>query len=456
MKFKILYLFILIIGLYSCDTLDVEPLDKIEGDNAITTKKGVEGAITGAYDQLQSASLSQDAIVFGDLAADNLIHVGTKKEYRQISDNLIVSENGYVEGLWNSCYDGINRVNNILAQIDNVEGLSTEEVNDYIGQCEFMRAINYFTLVKFFGGVPLKTEPTTGISNDEINASRASESETYNFIINDLKDAESKLKTQKSEAYASVGAAKALLARAYLYTGQWQQAADKAKEVIDMGYSLVDGANYGDIYDETKGSNSEVIFLIDFYNDDDVNEMADWFLPESRYEVSAWRTSAKEESVADKFEDNDLRKSFVIGVVEGSSPDYYGTKYTLSSTDKDNIIFIRLAEMYLIRAEALNELGYTSNGEAFEMLNVTRERAGLSPLTSGNTTDQNAFRLAVENERRLELVFEGHRFFDLRRTGRGAEVLPNIGTLVSENQMYFPIPQSEMDLNSAMTQNPGY
>jgi hypothetical protein len=445
--------------LTGCDILNVEPTSQIEASDAFKDKKGVTAALNGAYDILQSPAISQDVIVFGDLPADNLIHIGTKKEYRQISDQHVFTENAYVEGIWNDSYDGINRLNNIIERIDEAAGMTEEEKEEVLGQCYFLRAYHYFNLVKFFGGVPIKEFSTTSQSPDELNAPRKSKEEVYDFLISDLGIAGDLLEGtgRRSTVYADEGAVKGLLARAFLYTGQYAEALSMATGVMGMGYELVEGADYSAIFDETR-SNNEVIFQIDFLNDNETSGMADWFLPDGRFEVSSWDTPAKESSIFDLFGDEDLRKTTSIGESDiTGSLEYYGNKYTDYVTNNDATIILRLAEIYLLAAEAGNEIAYVPDGEAFGFLNAVRIRAGLNALTSTELPDQEAFRLAVEQERRLELCFEGHRYFDLVRTGRAAEVLPQLGPLTGVNQYLFPIPRSEFDTNESITENnPGY
>lgn len=235
----------------------------------------------------------------------------------------------------------------------------------------------------------------------------------------------------------------------HLYRENWTQAAAYAEEVINMNYSL-EQANYADIFDETKNSN-EIIFQVDFYNSQDAsNLMNDWLTHNGRFEVAVWKDLDRNETIADDYEVGDKRLSATVQFYSGAKgDDYYCNKYTDNITRKDNIIFLRLAEMYLIKAEALNENGYVADGPAFDALNAVRTRAGISSLTSTQVPNQQAFRLAVEKERNLELVFEGNRLFDLRRTGRINDVLEDIGTL-KEAGWYFPVPQTEIDTNDAI------
>jgi hypothetical protein len=440
----------------SCDVLDLEPTDKIDADNAIVDENGLAAAVTGAYDQLQSVAFAEDAIIFGDLVADNYIHVGSKKEYAQIDDNNLQASNAYIEDIWNSCYDGINRVNNILAKESSLSTLSETTLDYYIGQCYFLRALNYFTLVKYFGGVPIRLEPTTDASSETLEQARETVENTYLQIIKDLDSAQLKLENSSFESQlASYYGAIALKARVYLYFSEyenhWADAASTAEMVINNteGITLEDGLTYYTIFD---GGSDEVIFDINFSNDDDQNAMADWTRPDGRTEVTAWVDDDKTESVYDYFDPSDERRDVTIS---SDGTDYYQNKYIDVANGKDDIVILRLAEMYLIRAEALNEIAYIADGEAFDLLNEIRYRAYLPDLTSATITNQQQFRLAIENERRLEFAFEGHRFFDLKRTGRANTVLPLTGNM-DENNWLFPIPQSELDINKLMEQNGTY
>lgn len=452
MNHKLYITLLLLFGIFSsCEILDVEPYDAIPAEEVLTTKKGLEGSLTGAYSVLQSGAISTDVIVFADLAADNFIARGSKAEYREVSINDIQASNTYVESVWNRSYEGINLVNYIIDGIDGISGITQEEKDNFLGQCYFLRAFNYFNLVRYFGEIPKRVKPVSDASPETLNIPLSTEEEIYNLIVSDLEAAEQYFagKGEGNSAFANEGAIKALLAKVHLYRENWTQAAAYAEEVINMNYSL-EQANYADIFDETKNSN-EIIFQVDFYNSQDAsNLMNDWLTHNGRFEVAVWKDLDRNETIADDYEVGDKRLSATVQFYSGAKgDDYYCNKYTDNITRKDNIIFLRLAEMYLIKAEALNENGYVADGPAFDALNAVRTRAGISSLTSTQVPNQQAFRLAVEKERNLELVFEGNRLFDLRRTGRINDVLEDIGTL-KEAGWYFPVPQTEIDTNDAI------
>jgi hypothetical protein len=444
LKNIIIYAFI--ISLFSCEILDVEPpYDRVLAENAISDKRGLDAAINGVYDGMQSGAIVLDYLVIADLAADNLEAVGSKIDYITINDNDPFSTNIYVEAVWNAHYDVINRANNILDNIATVEGVSDAEANRAEAEMRTIRAICYFNLVRMFGGVPLRESAITGASEEDIFIGRASEADTYQFIQNDLETSEELLEGagRGNSVRIDEPTVKALLARLHLYQENWTEAEAYAKSVInDFGFELVE--DYASIFDEANSSN-EIIFQIDFLNDDDVNTIARWLLASGRYEAAAT------EDIYSLYDNQDLRASVSVGDAGG---DFFCNKYTGLQNDVDNLIVSRLSEMYLIASEAINEQAYDANSEAFDFLNEVRDRAGLDEITNLVATNQESLRDAISLERRKELAFEGHRWHDLVRTNQAHAVLE----ISNPNKLLFPIPQSEIDTNKHpdMVQNEDY
>jgi hypothetical protein len=309
----------------------------------------------------------------------------------------------------------------------------------------FLRALFHFNLLNYFGGVPVKTLPTLGVDN--IDQARNSAEEVYDQVTADLTAAETRLPQpgQVSEGRASAFSASALLARVYLSRFQAENnatyadlAVEKADKVIQQGgFSL--SPSYGAIFE---GDNSEIIFKVVF-SVQDRNRLAEYNFPRSlsgRFEVGPSPSIIQDFDPADSLR---FRASLAVD----SLGTYYCYKYRDLSGGSDPVFVIRLAEMYLIKAEAL---AYT-NGDAEAIrqnIDAVRFRAGLAPTTA-STYDE--LKLAIENERRFEFAFEGHRWFDLVRTRRVVVVLG-----IEAYKMLFPIPLSEMTTNNAMEQNPGY
>lgn len=440
-KIRLLLLFSLLGALSACNVLDVDPADKIPGNEAYKTKADIETGILGSYAQLQSLSYyGRTYLTFSDLAADNLIHPtdATATDYAEVDNNVMLSTNGAIEGLWNSIYLAINAANSVVTKVPTMSDMTDAEKSAAFAELYFLRGLNHFNLMNYFGAIPIKTKPTVG--TDSVNIARSSMGDVYKQILSDLSFAEQHLEVSSTKIRATKYAATALLARVYLYQKDYENAYKKANEVIQKGgYSLIQ--NYGDIF--AKEGNAEIIFEVEF---DEVNRnrIAEYNFPKTlngRGEVKP------DQSLISAYEEGDLRDSLSIAY-SGTYP--YAAKYTDLSLGDHNVIVLRLAEMYLIRAEAAAHLptGVVSDVQAD--VNVIRKRAGLDG-TDANTMD--GLILAIEQERRSEFAFEGHRWFDLVRTGRASTVLPHI---TKSTQLLFPIPLSEVTYNKKMTQNPGY
>jgi hypothetical protein len=437
---KIVILVIILGSFSSCDVLDVESQSKIPVSEAYKDKSGIEKGILGAYASFQNFSYYGRAyLIFSDLSSDVLIQPidGTSSDYRQIDNNAILTENGGVDGIWSSAYSAINAANNVIARVPEMTDMTDDEKNKALAELYFIRALNHFNLMNYFGAIALKTTPTIGTSN--LDVPRSSTAEVYQQIITDLTFAEQHLPASNLKVRASKYAATALLARVYLYKGDYGQAKQKATEVIDNGgYSLI---QYDQIF--TDGS-AESIFEIDF-TPLNRNRIAEYNFPKS---LKGRREVAPSPKMLTAYETNDARDTVSIHF-EGALA--YANKYNNLAVGDDNVIVLRLAEMYLIRAEAEAKL----NGDIDAIvsdIDVIRNRAGLGGTNADNYAE---LLLAIEQERLVEFAFEGHRWFDLVRTGRAVEVLDNV---TNTNQTLFPIPLTELQTNKNpdMQQNPGY
>ncbi len=442
---KIFYILtVLAFAAMSCTKmLDVQPTDAISADVAFKDKTGVDKAITGAYYSLHDVgNYGRNQVIVEDLAADNLAWTGTTREYLQIAENNIAADNAIIDGIWASNYDCINRVNNVLDRIDGID-MTADERNMYSGDGLFLRALSHYNLMCYFGGIPIKTKPTLDLST--INQARNTVVEVYTQIINDLLVAEQVLPRTRSIGRASAYSAAALLARVYLSAFQYSNdpamatlAIAKAEDVlVNGGYSLAPA--FIDLYN---GNTTESIFEV-IFDAQNYNRLAQYFFPVSltgRYEVSP------PAAFVQSFEATDtIRFHASITFDEKNLP--YGIKYKDYTSGTDRVYVLRLAEMYMIRAEAQ---AYT-NGNVEDIrndINILRSRSGL-PATTATTIPE--LKLAIENERRHEFAFESQRWSDLVRTKRATTVLG-----IDEKFTLFPIPLSELQTNTLMTQNPGY
>lgn len=438
---RLFFISIYLLTLAACDVLDVKPESSIEASEAFKDKAGIEKGILGAYTSFQSLSYyGRTYVLFSDLAADNLEHPNdaTSLEYRQVDNNAILPENGTVGGMWSAAYEGINIANNIIVKVPTMPDMTDEEKNRALGELYFIRALNHFNLLNFFGDVPIKITPTVGTGG--LNIPREPASKVYQQIIDDLTFAEANLTPSSVKVRASKYAATALLARVYLYKGDFAQAKVKATDVIANGGYIL--PSYADVFADD--GSAESIFEIDF-TVLSKNRIAEYNFPKS---LNGRREVAPTTNVTAAYEADDARYEASLAF-EGLLP--YAIKYDDLSTGADNVIVIRLADMYLIRAEA--EAKLEGDVDAIQSdVNKIRTRAQL--LNTGANTYEELL-LAIEQERRIEFAFEGHRWFDLVRTGRALEVLPNVNSI---NQTFFPIPLDEILTNKdpGMRQNNGY
>jgi hypothetical protein len=424
----------------SCDVLDVESQSAVPEDKAIRDKAGIQKATLGSYTSLQNlGNYGRSYIIFADLAADNLEHSvdGTAQNYAQIDNNAVLPENGAVSDIWDSGYEGINIANNVIAKVPDMADMTDAEKNAALGELYFVRAFNHFSLLNWFGAIPIRTTPTIGATG--LDVPRDPVAKVYDQIIADLTFAEQNLPAGGTKVRASRYAATALLARVYLYKGDYANARTKAADVIDHGgYSLID---YADVFTD---ESAESIFEIDF-TELNRNRIAEYNFPKS---LNGRREVAPTASILAAYETGDARYDASIAF---SGTLAYPIKYDDLSLGADNVIILRLAEMYLIRAEA--EANLEGSISAIQQdLDAVRSRARL-PDTSANTYDQ--LLRAIERERRVEFAFEGHRWFDLVRTGRAVDVLLTVSNV---NQTLWPIPLTEIVTNKSdgMEQNPGY
>lgn len=440
---KIIFIALIMFAATSCDgVLDVEPQNSIPADAAFKSKEDIEKGILGAYVSFQSLGYyGRTYGIFSDLAADNLSHplAATATEYAEVANNNILPENTSVNGIWRIIFDGINVANNVIVKVPTINDMTDNEKDIALAELYFTRALNHFNLLNYFGAIPVKTIPTVGANG--LNAPRDSVDDVYAQIISDLTFASTYLPASNNKTRASKYAAKALLARVYLYKKEYALAKAAATDVIDNGnYMLLN--NYGDVFDADE--TQESIFEI-FFSQLERNRIAEYNFPHS---LNGRREVEPSASLLGAYETGDQRFAASIAT-EGA--DAYAIKYDDLSLGAENVIILRLADMYLIRAEAEAEL----MGDVTLIrsdINRIRQRANLPP-TFENSHSQ-LLRI-IERERRIEFAFEGHRWFDLVRTGRAIDVLPNVNNI---NQTLFPIPTNELQTNThpGMTQNPGY
>ena len=490
-KIKIALYALLTLTMVNCsdDFLDKTQPDTINTGNYPKTGEELITLVNGAYQPLQRPKLYNMRMWTSDIFAGNSI-VGAGGgddglETTQLSNFVTSTDNQGVLDLWRGPWPGILS-SNIIIKTAPTLNIDDTLRNRSLGEAYFLRAHYYFILVRFFGDVPLVTEPQD--VNGDLYPARAPKTEIYKLIISDLEKAIQFLPTKQQygdsdKGRASKGAAIGALAKVYLTLGQWQKVVDLTTQLEGMGYAL--NTDYSDNFNINKENSVESLFEVqyasdggyDFWSNENQASWTSTFMGPrgANFVGGGWGWNQPTQEFVNSYEAGDKRKEKTI-FYEGC-PDYDGKEYKANysltgynvkkflvplsafpSYDNSPLNFpiMRYSEVLLMKAEALNELGQTSL--AIAPLNLVRGRAGLAAVTSG--LSQSAFRDKVLHERRMELAFEGQRWFDLIRVNDGQyglNFLHSIGkTNASTKHLLLPIPQIEIDRNPNLTQNPGY
>lgn len=380
---------------------------------------------------------------YGDYATNNTV--------TEMYQNNILPNNSRIASTWNSNYKFIFAANAIINGLENSPNVTPSAKARITGEAKFLRAFSHFYLVNLYGPIPFIT--TTDYQQNAV-VSRMPVSDVFAKIITDLEEAESLLPDTYSSGRIRPNkwAASALLARAYLYTGNWEKAEETASKLID-NTALFQLTNLNDVF--LKNS-KEAIFQM-------VPPGAQLYTMEGYLFYYTATSPANTMSgvelrpnLLNAFEPGDQRKNNWVGL--NGTNFYYPYKFKESSfngTGKEYSMVLRLGEQYLVRAEArAMQNKITGANSAESDINSIRTRAGL-PATTANT--QTAMIDAIMQERRVELFAEwGHRWFDLKRTKRADAVLAPLKADWNSTDTLFPIPQNELSLNRSMTQNAGY
>ena len=453
----------------SCsDFIDLEPISDVTEGNFFRNGADAEAGLVAAYDMLQSEYYIFDLPINGDVRADNMYAGGDNPNNFQIDEFMVAATNGNVERDWRYLYESTSRANAVLDYVPAIQSndLSEARKEQILGEAAFLRALSYFQLVNVYGGVPLVLHKVNSTDADVVNQPRASVAEGYAQIITDLEMAAASLPESFPDepGRATRGAANALLAKAYAHQPQpdWSKVEQYAQAVINGPYSLLEEFDW--LWDGNHENSAESIFEVEFIGG---SPEANWgpqlFLPPS-LTGDQWRkfnTPSRDLIEAFRAAGDSVRLHASIlfedvpwddpAFPDGRVPFPYKQRNANGWSSPNNIVILRLADILLLQAEAKVELGKLE--EAKTLLNQVRERAELPPTTA-QTADE--LRAAIALERRLELAFEGHRWFDLKRTGRAVAVMSALGYPVNENKLVYPIPQTELDRNPVLVQNPGY
>jgi len=443
----------LLLGLLSCENLEIEtPAHLLTGETLFTDTNTVEAAILSIYANMREKGFSSGRTLglsnlLGNYADELDYYSPNRLAEEQFYKNILSPEDLTVAGMWDGAYNNIYAANAIIEGVAGSDYFTEDEKDLFTGEALFIRAFVHFYLVNLYGDIPYITT-TDYIVNRSV--SRQSEFQVYEAIIADLLRAEELLlETDASGAHLRPNSytASALLARVYLYQGNWGLAQERAARVIENnGWE----PNIEQVFLKTSAST-----LWQF----SPNEAG---IPTLEARTFIVQTTPPPEralsnAVVEDFEDGDLRFQEWVGTIsDGSTTWYYPFKYKIglgaTNTEEYSIVF-RMAEQYLIRAEALARMGDPVG--ALADINKIRNRAGLADITD---TTEKVLLLAIIQERRVELFTEhGHRFFDLKRNSLLDEVLLPIKPGWNTTDALLPLPQKELVANpNLQPQNPGY
>lgn len=470
----------------SDDFVDVNQPYDINSENFFNSKEDYDLALIAAYDLLQSSYVN---VLLGEIASDNALCGGESASdvigFQQIDDMIHTPVNSNLRDIWNWMFAGVQRTNYILEFKDKTNFEGKEQV---LGETRFLRAYYHFELVKWFGGIPLKGDARFALG-DETTIPRSTAEEVYAVIESDLLYAIENIDPiPAQQGRVTRGAAQALLGKVYLYQNKFAQAADVLQDVIDDGrYSLV--SNYNNIFEHAGENGSESVFEVQYTDVEGAGfeclqcsegNVAVGFMGIRNYAgpqfTSGYSFCPIVPEIFSAFESGDARRDVAILDIEAwatSTGATYGTGYEhtgffnrkylprtrsaesagdMNLTNPNNYRAIRYADVLLMAAEAYSRGGLDEN-KARLYLNEVRRRA-----FGDNSHDISSTGAALTDfiweERRLELVGEGHRFFDLVRTGKAAGAIP--GFTANKNEI-FPLPIEEIQFSGGnWAQNPGY
>lgn len=450
------------LSLISCSDsfFELEPSNSVVTDKVYQTASDFNVAVIGCYSKLQTqVNFYMECCEY---RSDNLNlsapTSGTQDRY-DIDHFMEKPSNGILDDYWANFNNNVYRCNMILDRIDAAD-FDENLKKQYKGEAMFIRALNYFNMYRIWGGVPVTKKVVT--VDEAMKISRATDEQMLEFIGGDLKAIVEE--NMLPESYsgedlgrATSGAAMALLGKVYLTFHEWDLASDVLSQLIGK-YELIKPVSK--VFDVENKMNKEIIFAIRFNKEVEGEGHGYWYSI-----TNLTDDSNQSESLVNSYVTNDDRKNLITYVNAAANVclmnKFFDVKSDTYNVVGNDQILLRYADVLLMYAEALNEIGYdASEGSvALKQLNDVRERAGLGKLSNVELPDQSSFRRAILDERQREFPYEGHRWYDLVRMGFAKEVMKNEGFDIQDYQLLFPIPQNEIEKignTEILWQNPGY
>jgi len=463
--------------------LTEKPQTFLTPDNFYQTAADATAALNGVFSGLQAqAYYGRTVWIITENSADLLYPPSGNSDRVSLYQNNYTSTNGEIANWWNSSYKMIKNANDVILHVPGIK-MDTTARNNIVGNARFLRGMAYFDLVRSFGDVPLITAPIVGSADTNLYPHRTPSANVYQQIISDLQYAEANCLAENkigtgNKGYVSSGAASAMLARVYLTRASTtfadpndnQNALAECNKVLALPYyNLL--PNYQDIFDCAKKYGPEHIFCVQFalppstgnitlrmFTPTALGGSASFFCQNSFFN-NGYTTA---DSIRRKWNIANKALSIVTGTVVNTTPFFYKYRDSLwtpqSNNSRVNWIVLRLADVYMMQSEAMNNID-PANPAKFDGLNKVRGRAGLTDpaqqLNMTNTPTSDAFVDSLVADRARELCVEGERRFDLIRLGRFKQRMSTLGITIDDNHLVLAIPQSEIQVNKHLTQNPG-
>lgn len=439
---------------------DLEPGSSVPTDKVYKTAGDFNVAVIGCYSKLQTqVSFFTECCEY---RSDNLTlsapTAGTQDRY-DIDQFADKASNGILQDAWANFSNGVYRCNLVLDKIDNATFDETLK-KQYKGEALFIRALTYFNMYRLWGGIPMTDKVVTVA--EALKIGRSSEQQVYDFLVRDLSQiiSENMLPasyTGENVGRVTIGATKALLGKVYLTFRKWEEAKGMLSQLLGK-YSLM--STPADVFDINNKMNNEIIFSVRFNKEVEGEGHGYWFSIINLSDDTNQTKALKECYTAD-----DKRKAMIEYVkVEDKvcvMNKFKDVKSATFNTVGNDQIILRYADVLLMYAEALNEIGYSNSqtSEALNALNEVHTRSCASPLQITDLPDKDSFRKAILLERQREFPYEGQRWFDLVRMGGAKEAMKAEGHEIDEYQFVYPIPKTELERvnnEDLMWQNQGY
>lgn len=480
MKLYFISVFIVALAFFAgCDNpLQEKTYTTLGPDDFFNTAEDAEVVLNSVYGELRYSDITRDAVTLQEVCTD--IHIersgGIFTFNQPIEEFTWATSHGWLQNWWERRYRGIYKANTVL---DNTPEINMDEnrKQEILAEARFLRAFQYYLLYDLFGPVPLITTSETRVAD---RPARATEEEIVSFMESEFRAASEILPLDPPRGQygrPTKGAALGALTKLHMMTKNWQEAANVAKEVMDLGkYDLFTEGNRTELFAPENQRDNEFIF-VSVMSDTPDNNTGDGWLSHVVPRGYQWQYPPRQIFAAeykirsdfiDTFDPEDERldaflfefvnaegDTIVLGEDNARSlkfPEYPNQGISRSA---DDFPFIRHADILLSRAEALNELN-GPNSESVQLLNLVREAAGVSTYTVGDFGSTSEFRDTILDERGREFHTEALRRQDLIRHGKFIEMARERGKPAEEHQVRYPIPQTEIERNSNLTQNPGY